>query len=259
MPVAQSTYEGPYATTRQMPLEARASRGGWTRALVQGIEPGCPVPPLLMLSSWPLAPILFAALVALTAAIALGGLPGDLASPAFSWLQARLARGALSPLSLGGDVLLVILGFVLLFRFSSWSWPMRILVVVGAWVFATYNVGMISWGPMEETINSLAAQPGVDVFEPPSGIVDAGIVLGFFLLLTPVIGLVVLFLLWAWSAFFGEFVRPLGGHRPLPNWLFMVPVVGAFSGVAYAANAVWLPWTLWVLGVVARAYLVSRG
>jgi hypothetical protein len=155
----------------------------------------------------------------------------------------------------------LLLGFLILFMRSSLSWPVRLAVVVAAWIFATYQIGLLSWDAIERMIGRLADQPGVDVFPPPPpGAFDASLVLSFALLLTPVLGLVLLVVIWAWSAFVEDLLlSPFGIKRLVPDWLLMVPFVGVVSVVAYAAESVWLPWCLWVLGVIARAYQLALG
>jgi hypothetical protein len=225
-----------------------------------GLEAGRPVPPTLVLSGSPWTPVILGLLVILFLATRLDLLTLGAAQrvgAAFGAPGQEAVRGM--PVGVL-EVVAAAVGLVLLFARSSAPWSTRLLIVLGTWAFATYNVGLLSWGAVQEMIFRLANQPGVDVFEaPPPGITSAGLVLAFFLLLTPILGVVVLIMIWAWSAFVEELFKPFGRRKILPDWLLMLPFVAGFSVLAYAANSVWLPWFLWVLGVVARAYVLSVG
>jgi hypothetical protein len=238
----------------------RPTLGGRLRAFLGGLEPRRPVPATLVLSGSPWTPVILGLFVVLFLATRLDVLTVGVATRVGSALGAP-GREAMQGMPVGAlEVLAAGVGLVLLFARSSAPWPTRLLIVLGTWAFATYNVGLLSWGAIQEMIVRLANQPGVDVFEaPPPGITSAGLVLAFFLLLTPVLGVVVLVMIWAWSAFVEELFKPFGRQKILPDWLLMLPFVAGFSALAYAANSVWLPWFLWVLGVVARAYVLSVG
>jgi hypothetical protein len=238
----------------------RPSLGRRVRAFLGGIEPGRPVPATLVLSASPWTPVILGLFVVLFVATRLDLLTLGAATRVGSALGAP-GREVMQGMPVGAlEVLAAAVGLVLLFARGSAPWPTRLLIVLGTWAFATYNVGLLSWGAVQEMIVRLANQPGVDVFEaPPPGITSAGLVLAFFLLLTPVLGVVVLVMIWAWSAFVEELFKPFGRRKILPDWLLMLPFVAGFSALAYAANSVWLPWFLWVLGVVARAYVLAVG
>ena len=255
MPMAEATLQRGRVSGFPSTVSGTSPRraGGRGRGFWGGFERGRPVPGTMVASSSPWTlPILLglAALMIVIPRIDLGNLPGG-----------DTVRDATQGLPIGAiEVLAVVGGLVLLFARSSLPWLTRVLLVFGAWAYATYNVGLLSWGAIQEMIVRLANQPGVDVFEaPPPGITEAGLVLAFFLLLTPVLGLVVMVLVWAWSAFVEEIFKPFGRRRLLPEWVLMLPFVAGFSALAYAGNSVWLPWCLWVLGVIARAYVLTVG
>jgi hypothetical protein len=227
--------------------------------LLDGIERGRPVPPTLVLSSSAWTPPV---LLLVLGAVAVGAFSG-LSSQAVIAMQrvgARLGVGGQSLPAGGLEVLLALAGFVFLFTVSSLSWTNRLIIVLGGWAAGTYSLGLLSWAAIQTMIVRLADQPGVDVFAPPPpGVTDAGLVLAFAVLLAPVLGLVLLVLVWAWSAFAQEMFRPVTRGGVVPAWLVTAPFVAALVGVAYVGTPVWMPWCLWVLGVIARAYMLALG
>jgi hypothetical protein len=251
--------EAPMVWARAGSRERSSPRRRFTTFL-GGLEPGRPVPPTLVLSGSPWTPVVIGLLVILFLATRLDLLTLGAVQRVGAVLGAP-GQEAVRGMPIGVlEVVAAAVGLVLLFARSSAPWSTRLLIVLGTWAFATYNVGLLSWGAVQEMIVRLANQPGVDVFEaPPPGITSAGLVLAFFLLLTPVLGVIVLVMIWAWSSFVEELFKPFGRRKILPDWLLMLPFVAGFSALAYAANSVWLPWFLWVLGVVARAYVLSVG
>lgn len=243
---------------RRGPWRLRRGAGGW----LWGIRPGRPVTPLALVSSRPWVPpalLLGLGLLAIAASQAAGS-SAPAAQLARWWAQHPL-RERLEALPVGSvEIAAVLAGFVFLFGVSSWSWPLRLTGLLAAWAFATYQLGLLSFGAIEEMVYWLASQPGVDVFDPPPrGSIDASIVLAFFAVLMPIIALVLLFLVWAWSSFVAEILRPIASERAVPDWALMVPVLGGLAAVAYTFQGIWLPWVLWVLGVVARALVLVRG
>jgi hypothetical protein len=252
--------EAPMVWARAGGRERSSLRRRFTTFFLGGLEPGRPVPPTLVLSGSPWTPVILGLLAILFLATRLDLLTLGAAQRVGAVLGTP-GQEAVRGMPVGVlEVVAAAVGLVLLFARSSAPWSTRLLIVLGTWAFATYNVGLLSWGAVQEMIFRLANQPGVDVFEaPPPGITSAGLVLAFFLLLTPILGVVVLIMIWAWSAFVEELFKPFGRRKILPDWLLMLPFVAGFSALAYAANSVWLPWFLWVLGVVARAYVLSVG
>jgi hypothetical protein len=245
---------------QRMGSRVPGERGRLAR-LFDGIEPGRPVPPSLVLSSSPWALPIVIALGALLVTSSLGLLSVQTLARILPLRADHPLWETITTLPVGSTELLVLLaGFLLLFTLTSWSWINRVLIVAGTWIYATYNIGLLSWGAMEEAIFGLANQPGVDVFgPPPPGATDAAIVLTFAVLLLPALVLVALVLIWAWSGFLEQLFNPTGSRRLLPEWMLVVPFVAVIGAVAYAGNSLWLPWCLWVLGVVARAYLMVHG
>lgn len=261
MSLTRSAGTGEIRGTHTLRRAEGPRRRGRLRRFLGGLEPGEPVSPTLLMSSspWTLPVLILLGLLVLAAH--LGALTVEGLGLVRSWLPGSVSvQGGWHPLLSSLEITTALAGFVLLFTLPGWSWWTRVLIVFAAWLYATYNFGILSLGALEETIQWLASQPGVDVFAaPPPGAVDAMLALGFFVLLTPALGLIAMVLVWSWSAFAEEVFRPLGSRRVLPEWVVVVPVVGVLSGLAYAGNALWLPWALWVLGVVARAFLLVRG
>ncbi len=129
-------------------------------------------------------------------------------------------------------------------RWSHW-----LLFLVGPMFLATY-FGLLSWGPVEEAIKQiLSQQPGLPRAEGLLGLVSL-------LLLTPIVGVVALFLLlFVWVVLAGTLGR-VGRMLGLPDWAFLLLVATVSAGLVYAKSETWLPWSLQALDRVASAYLI---
>jgi hypothetical protein len=215
---------------------------------------------MVLVTSRPWAPLLLAALI-------LGlwaggtGLTGRLTAVVErSWVVRPLQDTAGSlPVPLTVPVALLV-GVVVFLGAPTWSWLLRLAILATTWGFAAHEVGLTSSERVGDVVYWLANQPGVDVFDPPPrGSVDATVVVVFSLALAPFIVGLLFLMLWAWSSFTAEFIRPLAFGQLLPEWVLMTGVLIGLAGTAYATQAVWLPWCLWVLGVVARAVVIQWG
>ena len=138
----------------------------------------------------------------------------------------------------------------------GWGWGRWFLALLGVLFLASY-FGWLSWGPVENAIRTLAVRPGVpEVFrEIAVGRTEALFVLLSFLLLTPVATLVGLFLFVFLLMIVAGTLGPLWRMLGLPQWALVVLLVLVLGGVAYAKNGMWLPWVVWLSGLVAQAYL----
>ena len=143
-----------------------------------------------------------------------------------------------------------------LFDLTPWRWPHWVLLLVGPLFIVAY-LSLFSWVPVDEAIARLQGELGQRGVLQDS-LLRAETILGLvcLLLLTPLAGLVALFLLLFGMVIvvtiFGPIVRAVG----LPDWILVLPLGGAASRVAYGQSEVWLPWSMWFLDRVTTIYLV---
>ncbi|HSE94451.1 MAG TPA: hypothetical protein VLD61_01080, partial [Methylomirabilota bacterium] len=126
------------------------------RAFLGGLEPGSPVPATLVLSASPWTPVVLGLLLVLFIATRMDLLTLGAATRVGAALGAP-GREAMRGMPIGAlEVVAAVVGLVLLFARGSAPWPTRLLIVLGTWAFATYNVGLLSWGAVQEMIFRLA-------------------------------------------------------------------------------------------------------
>lgn len=102
-------------------------------------------------------------------------------------------------------------------------------------------------------INWLANQPDARAaFRSEGGSTDALLVLLSFVLLTPVVVSVLVMLI----VFIMKIAEVVLSKVRLPEWASVPLVLTAVAYGTYATRQAWLPDSLHVLGLVARAYLV---
>ena len=144
-----------------------------------------------------------------------------------------------------------------MFNLLPWRWSHWVLLLVGPLFVVTY-FSLLSWGPVDEAIQRLASQPGPRDAPGSSRLLTAEAILGLvsLLLLTPLVGMVVLFLLLFAMVIVGITLAPLVRRLGLPDWAVVLLAGATFSGVLYRQSEVWLPWSLWCLDHLATAYLV---
>ena len=138
---------------------------------------------------------------------------------------------------------------------GSWGWSNWVLFILAAVVVAAY-FGVLA--PVQERLEHFALvhavnQPDVQQkFKDDGGRADAYVVVFLFMFLSPLAffmaATIVIFLLSALSTMLAPV---LGGERIA---LLVVTIVGV--GVVYVERAVWTPHALYLLGLLARAYLV---
>ena len=128
-------------------------------------------------------------------------------------------------------------------------WTHWLMLLVGPLFLASYH-GLLSWGPVEEAIKQLASQqPGLARAEGLLGLVSL-------LLLTPIVGMVALFLLFfVWVVLAGT-LGPISRMLGLPDWAFLLLVATVSAGLVYANSGAWLPWSLQAFERIASAYLI---
>lgn len=146
------------------------------------------------------------------------------------------------------------------------SWVTWLLLLVGV-LFLTGLWRQIPFERAEAIVQGLANEPGLaDKFQDRSyRSSEALFVLLAFLLLTPLVALLA-FLLLQFVSTIGEGVLEsmgnLFGLRARESKVRFLAVRGvilvALTGIVYSASEVWLPRVLWLLGLVARAYLAVR-
>ena len=144
-----------------------------------------------------------------------------------------------------------------MFNLFPWRWSHWVLLLVGPLFVVTY-FSLLSWGPVDEAIQRLTSEPGPRDAPRGSGLVPAEAVLGLvpLLLLTPLVGAVVLFLLLFAMIVVGITLGPLLRGVGLPDWTVVLLAGATFSGALYGKSEAWLPWSLWCLDRLATAYLI---
>ena len=144
-----------------------------------------------------------------------------------------------------------------MFGLLPWGWTHWVLLVVGP-LFVVAYLSLLSWGPVGEVIKRLSSHPGPHSMAGGVGLLRAEALLGLvsLLLLTPLAGMVALFLMLFGMVILATTVGPLGRLLGLPDWAFMLILGAILSVVLHADSQVWLPWSLWVLDRLASAYFI---
>ncbi len=143
-----------------------------------------------------------------------------------------------------------------MFNLLPWRWTHWVLLLIGP-MFVIVYLTLLAWVPVDEAIQRLAGHPETRVARHPViARAEAIFSLATLILLTPLAGIVALFLLLfamiGLNIVLGPFVRLIG----LPDWL-VVPLLGAaLSASLYAKSATGLPWSLWILDRLASVYVV---
>lgn len=131
-------------------------------------------------------------------------------------------------------------------RWTRWIVALAVVTVVLAW-YVTSSAAVrtkIAW---------LASQPGVrTAFQAEGGSSDALIVLITFAVGTPMLAGVALVLV----SFASHLTAAALYQVRLPERLAVPVVLAGLGMLAYATRDAWWPSTLYMLGMVARAYLV---
>jgi hypothetical protein len=144
-----------------------------------------------------------------------------------------------------------------MFNLLPWRRTHWVLLFVGPLFVAAY-LSLLSWGPIDEAIQRLQRQPELLTAGRNIGLLRAETLVGLvsLLLLTPLVGIVALFMLLfamvTLATALGPLVRVLG----LPEWVLVLLLGGAISSAVYAGSELWLPWSWWLLDHLATAYII---
>ncbi|MBI3031115.1 MAG: hypothetical protein HYY64_16550 [Candidatus Rokubacteria bacterium] len=125
-------------------------------------------------------------------------------------------------------------------------------------LFVVAYLSLWSWGPIDEAIQRLQHQPGLLNVGRDASLLQAEALVGLvsLLLLTPLAGMVALFMLLFVMVILAITLGPLVRLVGLPDWLLVLVLGAAASGAVYAESEVWLPYSWWLLDHIATAYIV---
>lgn len=144
-----------------------------------------------------------------------------------------------------------------MFNLLPWRWTHWVLLLLGP-LFVVAYLSLWSWGPINEAIQRLQHQPGQLHIGRDAGLLRAETFVGLvsLLLLTPLVGMVALFMILfamvTLATALGPLVRVLG----LPEWVLVLIVGASISSAVYAESELWLPWSWWLLDHLATAYII---
>ncbi len=139
-----------------------------------------------------------------------------------------------------------------MFYSRTWQWFFLLIAVVCV-------CGYLGWlPPVEEITGWLAEQPHVKSVFPDSleGRAEALWFVFEFTLLSPFIALVASVALWFVVLALSGVLEPVVRGLRLPAWTATAVVLFAGSVTAYVERDLWVPGSLYILGVVVRAYKV---
>lgn len=144
-----------------------------------------------------------------------------------------------------------------MFNLLPWRWTHWVLLLVGPLFIVAY-LSLLTWGPIEEAIQRLQRQPELLNAGRNVGVLRAELLVGLvsLLLLTPLVGMVSLFLLLFVIVIVATILGPVVGVLGLPNWVVVLLLGAAISGAVYAESELWLPWSWWLLDHLATAYII---
>lgn len=144
-----------------------------------------------------------------------------------------------------------------MFNLLPWRWSHWVLLLVGP-LFVIAYLSLLYWGPVEEAIRRLMHQPGFRDAARGSVMPRAEALLGLvsLMLLTPLAGMMALFLLLFGMVILGLTLGPILRGLGLPDWAVVLVFGAVLSGVVYAQSELWLPWSMEFLDRVATVYLV---
>jgi hypothetical protein len=144
-----------------------------------------------------------------------------------------------------------------MFNLLPWRWTHWVLLLVGP-LFVVAYVSLWSWGPIDEAIRRLQHQPELLNAGRNIGVLRAETLVGLvsLLLLTPLVGVVALFMLLFAMVILATTLGPLVRVLSLPEWVLVLLVGSAISGAVYAQSELWLPYSWWLLDHLATAYII---
>jgi len=127
------------------------------------------------------------------------------------------------------------------------------LILIGGLVYAAIYTGLLD---IRGIVAALANQPEVvKAFgdDPNFGRADAFILLFSTLFLGPLALLLGVLLLIFVLAVFGGFLLPVVRWLHLPDWCATAVVLAGVVAAVWLNSALWMPRSLWFLGLLARA------
>jgi len=144
-----------------------------------------------------------------------------------------------------------------MFNLLPWRWTHWILLLLGP-LFVVAYLSLWSWGPIDEAIQRLQHQPELLNAGRNVGVLRAETLVGLvsLLLLTPLVGMVALFMLLFAMVILAVTLGPLVRVLGLPEWVLVLLLGGAISSAMYAESEVWLPYSWWLLDHIATAYII---
>ena len=126
------------------------------------------------------------------------------------------------------------------------------LVLFGAMLYASIYMGVLDLRGMAAW---LANRPEVSraFSDPHFGRADAFILLFSTLFLGPLALFLALLALLFVLAVFGGFLLPIVRWFRMPDWVATAGVLSGIAGAAWVYSELWVPRSLWFLGLLARA------
>jgi hypothetical protein len=126
------------------------------------------------------------------------------------------------------------------------------VVLAGALLYATIYLGVLD---LRGIAASLASRPEVAraFNDPDFGRADALILVFSTLFLGPLALFLALLALIFVLAVFGGFLLPVVRWFRMPDWIATAAVLGGVAVVAWMQSDLWLPRSLWFMGLLARA------
>jgi hypothetical protein len=126
------------------------------------------------------------------------------------------------------------------------------VVLAGALLYATIYLGVLD---LRGIAASLASRPEVAraFNDPDFGRADALILVFSTLFLGPLALFLALLALIFVLAVFGGFLLPVVRWFRMPDWIATATVLGGVAVAAWMQSDLWLPRSLWFMGLLARA------
>lgn len=146
---------------------------------------------------------------------------------------------------------------VAVWPFNSLSRSHWILLVLIALFLFTY-FGLLSWGRIEDALESLAEHPrGAKVFQVKFDRADAAVMVFIFLLLTPLALVAVFGAIAFGGAVLAGLLESLLRVSGFPDWPFVGAAYLLLAVAGYLTRAAWLPQAQGFMSLLARAILAA--
>ena len=143
-----------------------------------------------------------------------------------------------------------------MFNLLPWRWTHWVLLLTGP-LFVIAFLTLLAWVPVDEAIQRLATSAGTHPARDPAiARAEAILSIATLALLSPLAGIVALFLLLfamvSLTIVLGPFIRLIR----LPDWMVVLLLGGALSAWLYTQSTAWLPSSLWLLDRLATVYVI---